>query len=459
MASFDRVLHGDIVLQDHVLEDGYIAIGNGRIAAIGKGQPIAAKATEDYRGCLLFPGLVDAQIHAGSVEGFNGLQDATRAATAGGVTTVIDMPFDEPSPVNSIELFKQKVEAIARCAVVDVGLYVTARKDGNYKVLRDLVREGAASIKLSTYEYHPVRFPRFTTGEMFEIFLVAAELGVPVAFHNEDQELVSRLMARASEAGKTGMAVHGAGRAPIAELVADAQILELAAGTGVRCHIVHSTVAAGNRIARHYRERGAKITVETCVHYFMFNEEDALRQGAFLKLNPPIRAEHERRELWNSLARGEIDLVSTDHVAWPLSRKNDPDMAKNGSGIPGLETLLPAFYTGAVVAHGHAPMLVARHTAENPAKHFGLYPRKGRIAIGADADIAVFKREERVFRASAMTSSVKWSPFDGMKMAGFVRATFVRGRKVFENGEVLADAGFGQFVRPDPSVAETREPR
>jgi len=325
---------------------------------------------------------------------------------------------------------------------------VTARKDGNFKVLRDLIRAGAASIKLSTYEYHPVRFPRFTTGEMFEIFLEAAELGVPVAFHNEDQELVSRLIARATAAGKTGMEVHGAGRAPIAELVADAQILELAAHTGVRCHIVHSTIAAGNRIARHYRERGVKVSVETCVHYLVFNDQDAIRQGAFLKLNPPIRAEHERVAMWESLAKGEIDLISTDHVAWPLSRKSDPDMAKNGSGIPGLETLLPAFYTGAVKNHSHSPTLVARLTAENPARHFGLYPRKGAIIGGSDADIAVFCPQEREFEPPAMTSKVKWSPFAGMKMAGFVRATYLRGRKVYENGHITLDAGCGEFVTP-----------
>ena len=169
---------------------------------------------------MLFPGLVDAQVHAGSIEGFKGLEDATRAAAAGGVTTIIDMPFDEPTPVNTPDLFKQKLDAIGQYAMVDVGLYVTARKDGNFRVLCDLIRAGAASIKLSTYEYHPVRFPRFSTGEMYEIFLEAADLGVPVAFHNEDQELVSHMMARATAAGKKGMEVHGTGRAPIAELVA-----------------------------------------------------------------------------------------------------------------------------------------------------------------------------------------------------------------------------------------------
>jgi allantoinase len=445
----DLILKGDAVVPERVIDAGFVAIAGGKVVAVGNGTPPPAKTVEDYRGSLLFPGLVDAQVHAGSHEGFKGLQDATRAAAAGGVTTVIDMPFDEPAPVNSLDLLKQKIDAVEEYATVDVGLYVTARKDGNFKVLQDLIRAGAASIKLSTYEYHPVRFPRFSTGEMFEIFLQAAELGVPVAFHNEDQELVSHLIARAAAAGKTGMEIHGAGRAPIAELVADAQILELAAQTGVRCHIVHSTIAAGNRIARHYRERGAKISVETCVHYFIFNDQDAIQQGAFLKLNPPIRAENERLEMWRSLADGEIDFVSTDHVAWPLSRKSDPDMVKNGSGIPGLETLLPAFYTGAVKAHSHSPTLVARMTAENPARHFALYPRKGVIAAGADADIAVFSPEECVFEAEKMTSKVKWSPYAGMPMGGFVRATYVRGRKVFENGQVLAEPGCGQFVRPN----------
>ncbi len=446
-AAVDLVLQGDIVLPDRVVASGHVAIAGEKVVSVGEGAGPAARATEVFKDSLLFPGMVDAQVHAGSCEGLPGLQDATRAAAAGGVTTIIDMPFDDPAPVNTLDRFKQKVEAVHRYAAVDVGLYVTARKDGDYAVLRDLVAAGALSIKLSTYEYHPIRFPRFDTGEMFEIFLLAAELGVPVAFHNEDQDLVNRLLARATAAGKKGMEIHGAGRAPIAELVADAQVLELASHTGVRCHIVHSTVAAGNRIARHYRERGAKISVETCVHYFIFNDADALRQGAFLKLNPPLRAETERRALWESLAAGEIDLVSTDHVAWPISRKSDPDMAKNGSGIPGLETLLPAFYTAAVRDRGLSPVLVARMMAENPARHFGLYPAKGVLAPGADADIAVLRRGDCTFAAERMASAVKWSPYAGMKMAGEVQATYLRGRKIYQTGELLAPPGAGRFLR------------
>lgn len=448
----ELAVRGSVVSTDRIIADGYVAVADGRVVEIGAGAPPPAAVTEDFRGCLLFPGLVDAQIHAGSVEGFEGLQDATRAAAAGGVTTVVDMPFDQPTPVNGLGRFEEKVEAIGRNATVDVGLYVTARKDGDYAVLRDLVSHGACAIKLSTYEYHPVRFPRFSTGEMYEIFLEAKELDVPVAFHNEDQELVDRLLARAVAAGKKGMEIHGVARAPIAELVADAQILELAANTGARCHIVHSSLAAGNRIARHYRERGAKISVETCAHYLVFNEDDALRQGAFLKLNPPLRAEREREELWRSLAEGEVDMVSTDHVAWPVERKSNSDMARNGSGIPGLETLLAAFYTGAVRDHALSPLLVARLACENPARHFDFFPRKGALQPGADADIAVFDPRERVFDAGKMVSSVKWSPYAGMAMAGFVRATFLRGRKIFDGGQVTVDPGIGRFLRPNEGV-------
>ena len=158
-----------------MVADGYIAIDGEKIAAVGGATPPAANKVEDHRGSLLFPGLIDLHIDAGSFEGVEGLRDATRAAAAGGVTTVVDMPFDEPTPVNSVEALTQKIDAVGRLAVVDVALYVTAPKGGNFKVLRDLTKAGAVSIKLSTYEYHPEFAPRFSTGEMYEIFREAAD--------------------------------------------------------------------------------------------------------------------------------------------------------------------------------------------------------------------------------------------------------------------------------------------
>lgn len=446
---FDLIVTGDLVLADTVLPGGYVAINGQTIAAVGTGHLPNATETRRFENSLVFPGLVDAQVHAGSIEGTAGLRDATRAAAAGGVTTIVDMPFDNPDPVDSVERFAAKVEAAERLAVVDVALYATAPKTGDVGgAVRGLADAGAASIKLSTYEYHPVRFPRFSTGEMFEVFTAAAKVGLPVAFHNEDPELVAHFSAQWAARGDRGPAAHGGGRPPIAELVADAQILELASHTGVRCHIVHSSVAAGNRIAARYRALGNPVSVETCVHYLVFDENDTMRLGAFLKLNPPIRPAAERALLWESLAAGEIDMVSTDHVAWPEASKSDPDIFKNASGVPGLETLLPALYTGIVAERGMSPCVVARLAAENPARHFGLFPRKGRIAAGADADLAVFRLEPNAFDPARMTSAVKWSPYEGVEMAGRVAATWVRGQAVFDEGRVVAADGHGRFVRP-----------
>src|SRR5262249_48339429 len=302
------------------------------------------------------------------------------------------------------------------------------------------------AIKLSTYEYHPVRFPRFDTGEMFEIFREAVRLGLPVAFHNEDQGLVDHFLKQVLDRGDRSPGAHGASRPPIAELVADAQILELAAATGARCHIVHSSLAAGCAIARHYRERGARVSVESCLQYLIFTEDDVLRQGAFLRQNPPLRSDAERLALWESLERDEIDLLSTDHVAWPVHRKSDPDIFKNGAGVPGLETLLPVFYT-ALCERKLSPTIIARVCARNPARHFG-FSRKGELRAGADADIAVVHLGATTFDQARMISSVKWSPYHGRPLAGHVTATYLRGEKIFADGEVLAKPGYGEFVRP-----------
>jgi allantoinase len=446
---FDLLICGDVVASDRILSDGYIAVHGEAIAAVGNGPLPPARSVERYDGALLFPGLVDAQVHAGSEEGLAGMEDATRAAAAGGVTVMVDMPFDHPAPVNSVERLEEKIQAVSKLASTDVALYATLSKDSSAaRSIDGLARAGAAGIKLSTYEYHPVRFPRFSTGEMYDAFCAAAEVDLPVAFHNEDEELVKRFSHEYLSRDDYAPASHGGSRPPVAELVANAQILELASHTGVHCHIVHSSLAAGCEMAWRYRERGARVTVESCIHYLIFNEEDMLKQRALLKLNPPIRSEQEREALWGSLEQGLIDFISTDHVAWSLSRKSNSNMFKNAAGIPGLETLLPAFYTAASERGTVDPVLIARLAAESPARHFRLFPRKGQISPGADADIAVFRLQQRRFASQVMASKVKWTPYDGMLMSGFVAATYCRGRKIYDAGQVLVEPGFGRFISP-----------
>ena len=449
--AFDLVLRGDLVLANEIISDGYVGIRDGAIAAIGYGTPEGDAPVTDYSGDLIFPGLIDAQVHAGSIEGVSGLTDATRAAAAGGVTTIVDMPFDDPQPVDNVEALKAKIERVAELAFVDVALYVTAPRGGRANAIAELVKAGACAVKLSTYEYHPTRFPRSTMGEMFQVFTEAAPLDVPVAFHNEDQEIVASLTAAVKAEGRAGPETHALTRPPIAEMVANAQVLELGLRTGARTHIVHSSIVEGFDMVDRYRALGGRISAETCLQYLIFNEEDVVREGPSMKQTPPLRSEMQRLALWKALEQGRIEIVSTDHVAWPLSRKSDPDMFKNSSGVPGLETLLPVLYTG-IVERSLSPTVIAQVCGINVARHFGLDGRKGAIRIGADADFAVLRKEDGTFDAASMVSAEKWSPYHGRRTAGRVAATYLRGRPIFADGNV-ADGPRGAFVKPERNAA------
>lgn len=221
--AFDRVFLGDLVTGSHVLRDGWIAARGGGIVAIGQGAPPPAGDSHDHRGKLILPGLVDGHMHTSSNLGWAGIEGATRSAAAGGVTTVVDMPYDVPQPVTSACVLAAKIEQVGRLAHVDVALYGTIAKHAGTQdgALRDaiagLAAAGVTAFKLSTYEYDAVRFPRIDHPTMFAAFTAIAATGLPVAVHNEDQELVESLTAAARAAGRTDAIQHARTRPPLAE--------------------------------------------------------------------------------------------------------------------------------------------------------------------------------------------------------------------------------------------------
>lgn len=319
---FDLVVRGDLVLPDRVLEGGYLAVQGGVIGALGVGEAPPAAESVDASGRMIFPGVIDGQVHARSCEGIAGLADASVAAAAGGVTTIVDMPFDEPLPANSVELLQAKVETLERVARDDVALYGAPQKGKGTDGIAALADAGVCAFKISTYEYHPVRFPGYDMGELYELFPAIRETGLSVAFHNEDAAIVRRLTQRFLDERRNTPESHGAGRPAVAEVVANAAVFEIARVTGVRCHVVRSSLAHGFDQVRRYREEGVKATAETCVQYLVFEEGQVLELGARLKQNPPIRPAAGRAALWEKVVADEVDFVSSDHVAWPLSRKS-----------------------------------------------------------------------------------------------------------------------------------------
>ena len=256
-------------------------------------------------------------------------------------------------------------------------------------------------------------------------------------------------MARADPAGRTDPLAHGRSRPPVSETEAVGRVLELAYGTPVHVHIVHASVPRSFDLVHRYRQDGVRATAETCIQYLVLDETAVPRLGALAKINPPLRGREHVDGLWRYLAAGRIDQVTSDHAPWALSRKSDPDIFRNASGAPGVETLLPLLYHFGVASGRISILDLAALLAERPARNFGLFPRKGCLAPGADADIVVLDPDSVwTIQARQLHSGAGWSPFEGLEVRGRVAQTFVRGRAAFEDGAVVARPGDGRFIPP-----------
>jgi allantoinase len=455
--AYDLVVAGRLALPGDRLVGGELGIRDGRIAAVAEPGSLVGSERFDARG-LVLPGVVDAHVHTRS-EPAEGITRATIAAAAGGVTTIVDMPYDDPTPITNVGAFIEKTAAVGREAITDIALWATIAKTDGLEEIEELVSAGACGFKVSTFETHPVRFPRIPDGELYLAMQRIHAAGSLIAFHAENDDLVRRLGARLESAGRTDAAAHAGARPPVAETEAVGRALELALATGVRVHIVHATVERAFTLVQRAREDGLDATAETCLHYLLMDEDEMARQGARVKINPPLRPRAEVEHLWRLLAAGQISYVTTDHVGWTRDRKETQSIFEAKSGVPALEVFLPLFFDAAVHRRGFSVGLVTRMLSENPARRLGLWPQKGGLVIGADADLVVFDpdRRWRVDEARLLTPS-GWSPYDGRDVVGGVETVLVRGRQVFARNELTGSPGQGRWVRPNQALATVGSP-
>ncbi len=446
--SLDLVLSGVLALPDGRLVDGEVGVRDGRITAIAGPGVLHGSDRLDAGGSLVLPGVVDAHVHTRS-EPAEGLTRATTAAAAGGVTTLVDMPYDDPIPITNVAAFLNKVAAVDREAITDVALWATIAKTGGLDEIEELVSAGACGFKVSTFETHPVRFPSIPDGELYLAMQRIQAAGSLIAFHAENDDLVRRLSSRLESDGRSDPSAHAAARPPVAETEAVGRALELALATGVRVHIVHATVERAFKLVQRARGDGVDATAETCLHYLLMDEDELVRQGARAKINPPLRSHAEVERLWQLLAAGEIAYVTTDHVGWTRDRKETRSIFEAKSGVPALELFLPLFFHEAVVRRGFSVGRLTQLLSENPARRLGLWPQKGGLTIGADADLVVFD-PQRTWRVdeTRLHTSAGWSPYHGRDVVGGIETVLVRGRAVFARGEPVGLAGQGRWVRP-----------
>ena len=445
---FDRVILGDIVLPDGVLEGGYVAIRGEKIAAIGQGAVPPAAAITDHSGKWVLPGLVDGHMHTGSAIGWPGIEGASSSAAAGGVTTCVDMPYDVPRATTDASIFREKVEWVNRLSHVDMALYGTIKKENGVDAIAGLAEAGCCSFKLSTYEYDATRFPRIDNTTMVEAFREIAKTGRMVGIHNEDQEIVEGAIAAAKATGRTDPIMHARTRPPLCETMADLAIFEMALETGAHVHIAHSSLARGFELAEIFRRMGAHTSGEACIQYLCMTEEDLVRLEGFGKCNPPFRTAAEVERMWGALAAGSIAYVSTDHAPWQREKKvYHGDIFACGAGLTGMQSYAPLM-ASLLIERGLPITHMASLCAERPARFHGLDGKKGAIRVGYDADLCVLERGDFTFDEADIKDrpDARWSPYHGRAMKARVAATWLRGTQIWDGTEVLAKPGTGRFV-------------
>jgi allantoinase len=442
----DLVVRGNLVTPTGVVRGGYLSVAAGKVVGTAVNDPGAARERVILDDALVFPGAVDAQVHSRSQKNREDFKFSTRAAAAGGVTTIVDMPYDEGLLVCDRQSVEIKAADIAKQAHVDVALYGTIRPADGVSKIAEQIEAGVCAFKFSTFGTDPERFPRIPPLLMSQAFTEVAKSGLASGVHNENEEIVKALIAKMKTSGRTDYLAHGETHTPLSELLAIAEIYEIGAFTGCRAHVVHCSLGRGIEICESYKRQGYDSSVEVCIHYLMFDEDNTVRQKEGLaKGNPPIRALPEKERLWKFLASGAVDIVSTDHVAWSLERKSNPDMLANSAGGPSLEVLVPALIKGCMDRDVDLAV-AARVLSLNPARHFRL-ASKGALRAGCDADFSIIDPTLEPWRVANSQTVSDWSLYDEMPLPQ-IKQTYLRGELIWNGERVLNEAGAGRFIKP-----------
>ena len=430
MSTFDLVVRAARAVTGRGEEAVAVGVRDGRIVTVAalherlEGAEIVELAPDE----VLLPGLVDTHVHVnepGRTE-WEGFATATRAAAAGGVTTIVDMPLNSLPPTVDVAALDTKKKAAAGKCAVDVGFWGGA-VPGNLAELRALHEAGVFGVKAFLLDSGVEEFPPLSEKELEAALREVASFGGLMVVHAEDAEEIER-------------APHGHGgvyadflrsRPDSAESRAVETVLEAVRRTGARTHVLHLSSTAALPALEAARAEGLPVTVETCPHYLSFAAEAIGRGATQFKCCPPIRQAANREALWRALAAGAIDCVVSDHspCTTELKRLDTGDFAQAWGGVSSLQLGLPAIWTEAR-ARGHSLADVVRWMAEGPARLVGLRT-KGRLAVGYDADFCVFAPEQSfVVDPARLHHRNPVTPYAGRRLEGVVRSTWLRGRAV-----------------------------
>lgn len=455
-AHFPKIMSYDLLLKNGILTTDYgvfkadVGVKDGKIAFLGNLDspfPSEVRETIDLQGKYLFPGVVDPHCHFGE-PGTAEREDfgtGTRSAAAGGVTTVVEMPLCFP-PTDNPEHFYLKLALAQEKAVVDFSLW-GALVPNNQEEIPKLFELGVQAFK--AFMCYASHYPQVTDGELLHGMKIIADLGGLVGVHAENDGIIKYYTQQLKKAGRTDGKAHAEARPPIAEYEAISRAILLAKEAEVNLHILHMGIASGAKLIQEARQSGIPVTFETCPHYLTLTEEDLLRLGPYAKCNPPLRSRENVDALWEYVLDGTLDMIVSDHAPYPIEDKNKgwQEIFAAPSGIAGIQTLLPLLISEGINKRGLSLVHLVRLVSTNPARRFKLYPKKGTIRINSDADLVVVDLDAQwTVKKEDLFYKNLWSPYEGWILKGKVLTTFVRGKKVFEEGKILVEPGYGKWI-------------
>jgi allantoinase len=445
------VLRGERVLIDGALRPAAIHVRDGRIAGLGDvGEIGTAIPVHDAGESVVMAGLVDTHVHVnepGRAE-WEGFETATRAAAAGGVTTLLDMPLNSIPATTTVDALEQK-RAIARGRChVDVG-FIGGVVPGNTADLAPLVHAGVLAFKCFLIDSGVKEFAHVGETDLRHAMPILASLGRVLMVHAELPGPVDRAVAALDpSADPRCYATWLRTRPPEAEEQAITVLIALSRETAARVHIVHVAAGGAIPIIRRARAEGLSVSAETCPHYLVFNAESIPDGATRFKCAPPIRERAHRDALWEALRSGDLDMIASDHSPCPPSLKlpAEGDCLRAWGGISSIQLSLAAVWSCAP-AHGSTVADIARWMSERPARLVGLEGRKGTIATGRDADFVVWDPDEEfTVDALVLQHRHKVTPYEGMRLRGVVRETWLRGERVYQRGHFVHEAR-GEMLR------------
>ena len=455
--QFDTLIQGGTIVTASDTYVSELGIADGRIAAIARDLPHeSARSIISARDAYVMPGGIDVHTHLdmpfGGTTSADDFESGTIAAAFGGTTTLIDfaIQYKGQSLRTAFDTWRSKADGKA---VIDYGFHciVTDLPDARLEEMDSLVREGVSSFKL--FMAYPGVF-MVDDAVIFKALGRAADNGAMICMHAENGGAIDVIVKRALAEGKTAPKYHALTRPTTAEAEAVGRAIALAEMAGAPVYIVHLSSNDALERVREARDRGLAVYAETCPQYLFLsidNFDVPGFEGAKYVFTPPLREKWHQEKLWKGLAQDQLQVVSTDHCPFCFKEQKElgkGDFTKIPNGGPGIEHRLSLIFTGGVHAGRFSANRFVQLVSTAPAKLFGLYPRKGTIAVGSDADLVIFDpNREATISVATHHMRVDYSMFEGIRVKGVPRQVLVGGRTVIDQGRFLGRAGQGQFLK------------